>query len=75
MTARELGWRKSSYSGDNGNCVEIAWRKSTHSGDNGDCVEIAWPDQGVAVRDSKQGDGPRLAFPTATWRTFLATSK
>ncbi|HCT75417.1 MAG TPA: DUF397 domain-containing protein [Micromonosporaceae bacterium] len=24
MTAPEQGWRKSSYSGDEGNCVEIA---------------------------------------------------
>jgi hypothetical protein len=24
MMAREL-WRKSSYSGDNGNCVEVGW--------------------------------------------------
>lgn len=43
-------WRKSSYSGNNGNCVEIGvvdlsppvsgWHKSSHSGSDGDCVEI-----------------------------------
>lgn len=25
MTVRELVWRKSSYTGDDGNCVEVAW--------------------------------------------------
>jgi hypothetical protein len=54
---------------------ELTWRKSTHSGDNGNCVEIAWPAPVVAVRDSKHSDGPTLAFPTATWRAFLTTSK
>jgi Domain of unknown function (DUF397) len=54
---------------------ELTWRKSSHSGGNGDCVEVAWPTPGVAVRDSKHPAGATLAFPTATWRTFLATSK
>lgn len=73
MTAIEPGniWRKSSYSGGDGNCVEIAWRKSSHSGSNGDCVEVGWPQVGVAVRDSKNVSGPTLAFETATWRAFL----
>ncbi len=36
-------WRKSSYTGNQGNCVEVAldWRKSSYSGGNGDCVEVA----------------------------------
>jgi Domain of unknown function (DUF397) len=75
MTTRELGgiaWRKSSYSGGNGNCVEIGWRKSSYSAGNGNCVEIGWPEPaGVAVRDSKHPTGPTLAFPTLTWHTFL----
>jgi hypothetical protein len=35
------GWRKSSHSHANGNCVEAAgdWRKSSHSHANGNCVE------------------------------------
>jgi hypothetical protein len=53
----------------------LVWRKSSYTGDNGNCVEIGWPDlAGVAVRDSKQPTGPTLAFPTSTWRTFLADS-
>jgi hypothetical protein len=35
-------WRKSSYSGSSGNCVEVRWQKSSHSGMNGNCVEVSW---------------------------------
>ena len=70
-------WRKSSYSGGNGgNCVEIAevWRKSSHSGGNGgDCVEVAATlPAAIAVRDSKDPDGPKLVVSHAAWCTFLA---
>ena len=58
----EVGWRKSSASGTNGGCVEVAWRKSSFSGTNGDCVEVASAPLGVLVRDSKNTDGPVLAF-------------
>jgi Domain of unknown function (DUF397) len=38
-------WRKSSWSANNGACVEVAaWRKSSHSRANGDCVEVAGVD-------------------------------
>ncbi|GGM51940.1 hypothetical protein GCM10012275_23600 [Longimycelium tulufanense] len=52
-------WVKSSYSGDNGDCVEVAavsglpWRKSSRSGDNGNCVEVAPVSRYVATRDSR----------------------
>jgi hypothetical protein len=49
----------------------VAWRKSTFSGPEGDCVEVAPLPVGVAVRDSKSTAGPTLAFPTATWRSFI----
>ncbi|GAA1776906.1 DUF397 domain-containing protein [Actinomadura chokoriensis] len=45
MDISRVTWRKSSWSADEGNCVEIgAWRKSSHSiGNGGECVEIgAW---------------------------------
>ena len=50
------------------------WRKSTYSGDNGgDCVEVAGNLPGViAVRDSKDPDGPALIFTPDEWRTFTA---
>lgn len=75
-----IQWRKSRYSGQNGNCVQVAvlgegisWSKSSHSGQNGDCVEVARNGAGVvAVRDSKDPDGPALAFCPAAWQAFTA---
>jgi Domain of unknown function (DUF397) len=68
-----IAWRKSSFSGGNGGCVEVGWRKSSFSGNGADCVEVAlWP-VGVAVRDSKQPSGPILAFDHVPWRAFLGS--
>ncbi|WP_236246750.1 DUF397 domain-containing protein [Streptomyces sp. CC210A] len=49
------------------------WIKSSHSGTNGgDCVEIASGVPGlVPVRDSKDPDGPVLAFERASWVSFV----
>ena len=68
-------WRKSSYSGQDGNCVEVAraeWRKSSYSSQSGNCVEVArdLPAR-IAIRDSKSPDGPALLVSPATWRAFL----
>ncbi|RKF26518.1 DUF397 domain-containing protein [Micromonospora globbae] len=53
------------------------WRKSIRSGGNGgNCVEVATNLPGVvAVRDSKDPDGPALAFSPATWTAFVAAAK
>jgi len=47
------------------------WRKSARSGGNGNCVEVAsnLPEI-VAVRDSKNQQGPVLIFTLAEWRAF-----
>jgi hypothetical protein len=46
------------------------WRKSSYSGSNGgNCVEVA-AGLAVAVRDSKDPDGPRLAFTAGVWLAF-----
>ncbi|MEU9077088.1 DUF397 domain-containing protein [Kitasatospora sp. NPDC004745] len=51
------------------------WRKSSHSGGNGACVEIATPAAGaVAVRDSKDPQGPRLHFSTEAWNAFASAA-
>ncbi|WP_327681823.1 DUF397 domain-containing protein [Kitasatospora sp. NBC_00458] len=48
------------------------WRKSTHSDNGGQCVEAALNLPGtVPVRDSKDPDGPALAFPAEAWRAFV----
>lgn len=53
------------------------WRTSTRSGSNGGhCVEVALNLPGtVAVRDSKNPEGPALAFTPDEWRAFLAGAR
>lgn len=75
MGISDVTWRKASHSGGNGGeCVEVGvWRKASYSGDNGGaCVEVAAaPDALVAVRDSKDPDGPALTFTASRWREFV----
>ncbi|MFF2927965.1 DUF397 domain-containing protein [Streptomyces celluloflavus] len=52
-------WRKSSYSGTGGNCVEIA-----------DGLPGVMP-----VRDSKNPAGPQLVFGAGAWTSFTETLK
>lgn len=51
----------------------IRWRKSSYSGhDGGACVEVASAAAGiVAIRDSKDPNGPLLVVPASAWRSFL----
>jgi hypothetical protein len=55
----------------------VTWRKSSYSGSNGgNCVEVAaLPGNVLAVRDSKNPDGPVLTFSRAEWRTFTTALK
>lgn len=49
-----------------------AWTKSSHSGGNGACVEVASPmATAIAVRDSKDPDGPALGFTPQSWAAFV----
>jgi hypothetical protein len=53
-----------------------AWRKSTYSNNGGSCVEVGTGTTGViAVRDSKNPDGPKLAFTSEQWALFTSTVK
>ncbi|WP_055600675.1 DUF397 domain-containing protein [Streptomyces aureus] len=75
-------WRKSSFSGDTGgNCIECAplgaaaWRKSSYSGPNGgDCIEIADLAAHIAVRDSKNPEGPAFLATPAAFTAFVAAA-
>lgn len=60
MDVSKARWRKSSLSGNNGgDCVEVAELKGVGHADL------------VAVRDSKDPDGPKLFFTPTEWDTFL----
>jgi hypothetical protein len=52
------------------------WSKSSYSSANGQCIQVARNLPGVvAVRDSKNPDGPKLIFSPADWRTFVSGVK
>jgi hypothetical protein len=52
-------WKKSSYSGNTGNCVEVATNLPGL----------------MAVRDSKEPDGASLVFSADEWRRFVRVLK
>ncbi|MEV7968235.1 DUF397 domain-containing protein [Sphaerisporangium sp. NPDC088356] len=53
------------------------WRKSSFSGGNGgQCVEVATNLPGaVAVRDSRNPDGPKLLLTPTGWQSFIGGVK
>jgi hypothetical protein len=55
--------------------LDSCWRKSSYSGNGGDCVEVADYDNHLMVRDSKNPEGAKLAFTTASWKAFTAKVK
>lgn len=80
-----MAWKKSSFSGGMGNCVEVdmdGFRKSSFSGTCGSCVEVAMPGEGetiVKVRDDKLADAPGgspvLEFTRPEWDAFISGVK
>jgi hypothetical protein len=53
--------------------THAVWHKSTYSGGNGgQCIEVATnlPSM-VAIRDSKNPNGPKLLISPAQWQAFV----
>lgn len=71
---REPMWRKSSRC-EVANCVEVAFVKSARRSGTLNCVEVGvcrcGPAPAVAVRDSKDRDGPVLRFTADAWDAFV----
>jgi hypothetical protein len=58
--------------------IDIRWRKSSHSGGNGgECIEVGAQSEAgrVLIRDTKDRQGPMLAFGRQAWEAFAATVK
>jgi hypothetical protein len=55
----------------------LSWRKSSRSGNGGaECVEVARNlPRVVAVRDSKNPEGPALTLTPDDWRAFMGRVK
>jgi len=52
--------------------AELEWFKSSYSSNDGpECLEVAASASAVHVRDSKNQQGPRLAFGQAEWSAFI----
>ncbi|MEU5041184.1 DUF397 domain-containing protein [Streptomyces griseorubiginosus] len=56
---------------------EVRWLRSSYSTGANNCVETARPSAGpraglLAVRDSKNPDGPALLFSPESWAGFTA---
>ncbi|MFE4972103.1 DUF397 domain-containing protein [Kitasatospora sp. NPDC056651] len=48
------------------------WYRSSYSTQGGNCVEVIRGVRTVPVRDSKDPEGPALAFPAGAWSSFVA---
>ncbi|MGW7444776.1 DUF397 domain-containing protein [Kitasatospora sp. NPDC054795] len=52
------------------------WYKSSYSAQANECLETrSLMVGGMAVRDSKDPDGPALLFPAGAWSSFLSGVK
>jgi hypothetical protein len=54
----------------------VPWRKSSASNPSGDCIEVAALDSGsVAVRNSRDPEGPALVYTRAEIAAFIQGAK
>jgi len=54
---------------------DLIWHKSSRSSGDGQCVEVAATPHAIAVRDSKNPDGPKLLFTVQEWAAFVGGVK
>ena len=54
---------------------DVVWRKSSYSNGQAECVEVARGGASVAIRDSKNPDGPRVTCADDVWSDFVASLK
>jgi Domain of unknown function (DUF397) len=52
----------------------LNWRKARRSMNNGNCTEVATTAGMVAVRDSKDPQGPILVYPADSWVSFVTAA-
>ena len=58
------------------NTLDVRWVKSSHSNAEGNCVEVAaLVGGGVAVRNSRDPEGPALVYTPDELAAFLAGAK
>lgn len=56
--------------------LDVRWTKSRYSNAEGNCVEVATlPGGGVALRNSRDPDGPALVYTPAEIAAFLSGAK
>ena len=56
-----------------GDGSELEWIKSSYSSNDGpECVEVAATPGTIHVRDSKNVQGPQLAFAPEAWADFVS---
>ncbi|MER7048539.1 MULTISPECIES: DUF397 domain-containing protein [Streptomyces] len=54
----------------------VTWTKSSHSNATGNCVELAeLPDGGVAIRNSRDPQGPALVYTRDEIAAFVAGAR
>lgn len=63
---------QSGYVSSSASISGVTWRRSSHSTAANNCVETArLGSELLAVRDSKDVQGPALLFPPASWSHFV----
>jgi Domain of unknown function (DUF397) len=53
----------------------VRWRTSRYTNGQGACVEVGQASPAIAVRDTKDREGPELAFSPASWKAFTRRVK